>query len=477
MKKILPIYITALLAGTAFTESYANAIQEGGRANVSGLTARPAGKNIVVTMKLSLDSLTLKSNRLLAYTPIMEDNAGNRKKMKSVLVTGRNEHYNYLRYGNKNYPDAFEMRRYNGKQQTFDYTFTTKYEPWMENSNLSVAEDLCGCGTLEDQTRIPGNPVNFHPEKDLLMAFITPKVEARKVREEKGSAFLDFPVNRTEIYPDYRKNPSELQKIISTIDVVKNDSNTTITGIDIHGYASPEGSYTNNIRLAKGRSAALKDYVSKLYNFSPNIFTVHYTPEDWDGLRKFVTESNLAVKDKLLAIIDSDLKPDPKNDKIRFTYPDDYKFMLATWYPALRHSDYTVTYTVKPFSVEEAKRVLKTKPQQLSLNEMFMVAQTYQPGSKEYNGVFETAVRMFPNDETANLNAANIALNKRDLMSAEHYLQKAGNSPEAIHAQGVLALLQKKYDLAEQLLTQAKNRGVTQAEKNLQILKQLRDMQ
>lgn len=355
-------FFAATLAGTTFSNLQAKAIEEGGKAYINGLSARPAGKNIVVTMRLKLDSLTLKSNRLLAYTPILEDKTGNRKVLRSVLVTGRNEHYNYLRTGNKNYPEAYEIRRENGKPQTYDYTFTTNFEPWMDGADLNVSEDLCGCGTMEDQSRIPGIPVDFHPEKDLLTAFITPKVEARKVREEKGSAFLDFPVNRTEIHPDYRKNPTELQKIISTIDVVKNDSNTTITGIDIHGYASPEGSYTNNIRLAKGRSAALKEYVSKLYDFKPSIFTVHYTPEDWAGLRRFVKESNLASKDKLLAIIDSDLKPDPKNDKIRFTYPDDYKFMLSTWYPALRHSDYTVTYTVKPFSVEEAKRVLATKP-------------------------------------------------------------------------------------------------------------------
>lgn len=108
---------------------------------------------------------------------------------------------------------------------------------------------------------------------------------------------------------------------------------------------------------------------------------------------------------------------------------------------------------------------------------MFMVAQTYKPGSQEYNDVFETAVRMFPEDQTANLNAANIALNKRDLPAAEHYLTKAGNTPEAIQARGLLALLQKKYDVAERLLTEAKSKGVREAEKNLQVLKRMKAIQ
>ena len=86
---------------------------------------------------------------------------------------------------------------------------------------------------------------------------------------------------------------------------------------------------------------------------------------------------------------------------------------------------------VRSFFIEEAKEILKTKPQQLSLQEMFLVAQTYEPGSPEFNEVFDIAVRLFPDDETANLNAACTDLQKGDLTSAEKHLAKAGNSKEA----------------------------------------------
>lgn len=105
--------------------------------------------------------------------------------------------------------------------------------------------------------------------------------------------------------------------------------------------------------------------------------------------------------------------------------------MHATCYPALRHSDYHIKYKIRPFNVEEAKKLITTRPQLLSQNEMFMVAQTYEPGSKEFNEVMEIAVRMFPNDPTANLNAACMRLNAGDAESAKPYLDKAGNSPEA----------------------------------------------
>lgn len=278
-------------------------------------------------------------------------------------------------------------------------------------------------------------------------------------------------MDKITLYPDYRNNPRELQKIINTINLVKEDKNTTITNIQIHGFASPESPYSHNAWLAENRAKTLKNYVCKLLNIEDRIFSVTSTPEDWDGLRKYVVESNLDNKDAILKLIDDKtLDPDAKEWKIKLTYPSDYSFMLSTWYPALRHSDYVITYSVRPFTVEEAKQILKIKPQQLSLEEMYMVAQTYEPGSREFNDVMEIAVRMFPDDSTANLNAACTRMESGDLEGARRYLDKAGNSPDVIHARGVLALLEGDMELAGQLLNQAKDKGAEGVEKNLQIL-------
>lgn len=171
--------------------------------------------------------------------------------------------------------------------------------------------------------------------------------------------------------------------------------------------------------------------MSSLYTLNCKLFTYQATPEDWEGFKKKIQASHLADKKAILEIANSSLAPDDKDLKIRKLHPASYRYILDHIYPRLRHSDYTVTYTVRPFSIEEAKEILKTKPQQLSLQEMFLVAQTYEPGSPEFNEVFDIAVRLFPDNETANLNAACTDLQKGDLTSAEKHLAKAGNSKEA----------------------------------------------
>ena len=199
-----------------------------------------------------------------------------------------------------------------------------------------------------------------------------------------------------------------------------------------------------------------------------------YEPEDWEGLRRYVEQSNIDHRKEILALIDSDMKPDAKEAKIKRTYPQEYRFMLQNFYPALRHTDYRIDYNIRKFNdAEEIERIMAERPQKLSLNELFLAAGEYEPGSDEWCEVFETAVRMYPDDGTANLNAANVAMSRGDLKRAGQYLSKAGNRGEALYARGVLAALSKEYDRAASLFREALNAGVTEAEDALRQVTEL----
>lgn len=301
------------------------------------------------------------------------------------------------------------------------------------------------------------------------LAYVTPQAEQEKTRQLSGRAFLDFVVNKTDIRPTYRGNAAELAKVLQTIDVVRRDTFTTITHISIHGYASPESPYQHNAYLAQARAEAFAAYVQGLISLPKNLFTIQSTPEDWEGLSAALMDNGKWITDYVRAIVASDDDPDAKERQLKKMYPREWRWMLDSIFPALRHSDYEVFYTIRPFTVEEAARVIREKPQHLSLNEMFLVANTYEPGSQDYNDVFEIAVRMYPNDETANLNAAVISLGKNDLVAARRYLNKAGSSPEAQNARAVLAIQENRLGEAEQLLREI---DLPQARHNLDELQQ-----
>ncbi len=442
-----------------------------GTVRTENVKVKAASGLLVVQWRMVMDSLQMRSNQTLVFTPVIEDGQGNTEVMRSVMLTGRNQHLVYLRNGSKNYPDAIEIQRKNHTAQSYDYRQETDYKSWMKNATVRISVDTCGCGNLTGKDA--GSPVDINPhwEYKCLTAFAQPQVAADDpVLSLQGKAYLDFPVNRTELHPYYHNNPVELHKIMQTIDTVRNNANVEITAISIHGYASPEGSYQNNARLAQGRAATLKNYVMQQYDLPANIYHVASTPEDWAGLDTFVTKSNLEDREEILRVIRSDMEPDAKDQQLKKDYPEAYSTMLNAFYPYLRHSDYEVQYKIRPMSDTEAAKLLDKEPRLLSLSKMYRIAALYPADSEEYNNVIETAANTYPEDAAANINAANIALRKGDTVTAKQYLKRCGNEPQALNARGVAALIEGNEDEAVRFFTQAKEAGCDEAQKNLSLL-------
>ena len=464
------LYAAFLMApATALAQNCQEVKLASDKIKVSNVQVAQQNNALSVSMDLNLDSLYLPSNLQLVYTPVFKTHQGD-IKMPEIVINGRRQQIMFERgVGKKQLnlsPEALVVRRTNKKVQTVNYSASIPLSGQVKNYDLDMHEDLCGCGNMEE-----GNDFNLRHRRQPQAVFVRPAVEAVKVRHLDKRAYIDFPVNRIELHADYRRNPAQLDSIVRTINALKDDKNLEVSAINIHGYASPESPYSHNDYLAKNRAKTLTDYVRRMVALPTQLFTVSSTAEDWDGLRNYLKDSNLEHKTEILAIAnDEKMDPDAREQKIKKLYPSEYRFMLDTWYPALRHSDYRITYKVKPFDVAEAKEIIKTKPQQLSQEEMFLVAQTYEPGSKEFNDVMEIAVRMFPENETANLNAANTRLNAGDADGAKSYLDKAGNSPEALNARGVYESLKGNDQQARHYFALAAKAGVKAAQENLENL-------
>lgn len=482
--KQIPYILIVILALIASSSPAQERAESGSAIRVSEQSVTRTDSLLLIDITFDLSDMRLRSNRSYLCTPVIE-RGDSLEKLPAFLINGRARHILYQRLSADEQAELPAYRRINGEPQTIHYHAKVARRKWMDKSEVSLVADSCGCGweRLAD-LREPLFPIRIADPVVLrpALAYVAPQVEAVKARALQGKAYLDFPVNRTEIHPDYRNNPRELAAIRATIDSVRENTYASITEVSIKGYASPEGSYANNTRLAKGRAEALLAYIRGLYDFGSAHMTVEYEPEDWEGLEKAVAESDLWEKEVLLAIIrdGSITDPDRRDAKLKTVAGGEpYRFLLREIYPALRHSDYSVNYTIRAFTVEEAKALIYSDPSQLSLAEMYQVALTYEVGSPEYNEVFEIAVRVYPNDPVSNLNAAFTAIRTGRLDAARRYMRKAEPSPNLDLAQGVLALLEGQYDEAEKLLTPLTGHADPQiaeaAEENLRQLEAKRE--
>ncbi len=300
------------------------------------------------------------------------------------------------------------------------------------------------------------------------LPFMMPDNENVKKRKLFGRAFLDFPVNETIIYPRYRRNPQELRRIRATIDSALFDKTIVVTSISLHGYASPESPYSNNTRLAKGRTAALMEYLHKHYKVSTSLFHNTFTPEDWSNLRGFIANSDrrrvkgdiwyenasiletpqapdfvLKHRDELLRTIDLNMDPDEKELLLKQVGGGaPYKWLLQHVYPGLRHTDYIIEYIVRSYPVKQARKLIYTHPEALSLKEMYAVAQSYEEGSDDWLDALMIAAREYPGDHTANLNAACACVKMKRLYDAKRFLKNAGNTPQALYLSDVISAME-----------------------------------
>ena len=251
-----------------------------------------------------------------------------------------------------NVPDTLQYR--DREVQNYQvYQQTVERHPWMNIALLRLAVVRTdGCGTeLFREERVLRVPTPIITDKNKGVV-----VRTENIQQLRGRAFVSFPVNKTEVNPDFRNNRLELERLSQTIDSVAGDSTIEILRIQVKGFASPEGSYANNDRLARERTSSLTRYIIANTQVSPVLFHTGYEAEDWQGLRNFVdSTSMLAHRSELLSMIDSEMDPDEKLKLIATTWPDDYKMLAQEAFPLLRHTDYQIDYQLKEVKEEKAE--------------------------------------------------------------------------------------------------------------------------
>lgn len=447
---------------------------------VNSIEVRHDDDRLSLTFDVDPQKVKPGSDRKVVFTPVVRAAAPQLKDsvvLEPMTIAGRNRYYTMMRNGLIAQGDPIFQA---GKKGNISYLQSVEWQDWMSDSYIYMREETQDCcRPVKPLTDTPLASISTVKRKMMenpgQVDYVALTGDESVELEAQGSAFVDFIVNRTEIRDNYRKNPRELKKIIESIDKVKNDPDATITRLTIKGYASPEGSYDNNVRLAMGRTESLKEYVRKMYNFDPELMMTGYEPEDWAGLRRWLETATIPHRDEILSLVDSDMAPDPKDAEIKRRFPKEYKLMLDSVYPGLRHSDYTIRYKIRTFvDIDELKRVYAAAPERLRPVDFYRIAETYPKGSEEFEEVLLKASEVYPHDEQAAVNAANIYLRRGNLEAAAERASHAGESAEAYYTRGMLAALHDDADRAAYFFGKAKEKGMAEATKRLEDIEKSR---
>ncbi|MFR9650639.1 MAG: DUF3868 domain-containing protein [Rikenellaceae bacterium] len=443
---------------------------------------------VYVDLKFDLSALKIGAQKSVVLTPKLHKEDSD-KELASIIVKSRGGVKSHERAVVLNNPDTmiFETTPYKtieffGEQkcESTHYRVSIPYERWMVNSQLYVDCSTYGCCQREDSGMIvPSDNIllidipvvdDYQVVADVEM--IKPEKVAVKRRDIAYSAELVFKVNSTYLDPDLANNRKDLDSIDEMMQSVMSDSDYTITRINIIGYASPEGSLSANMKLSEGRATALERLMEQKYKSIPSkLYSVKYGGENWDELYKIVSESDLAERDEVLGIINNISVENGRETKLMaLNRGATYRYMLENFFPHVRLVVVDVEYNVDAYDLDRIAELIDTKPQNLSLEEMYRLSESYNMGDDEFEKIFLTAVKVFPDDEVAQNNALVTEIRGGNLERVEAVaglVDRETQSAELANSLGVYYLLIGDLQAAQSVLQRAQDLGSTRAEGNM----------
>ena len=299
----------------------------------------------------------------------------------------------------------------------------------------------------------------------------------QRVRAQRVEANIKFLVNQANLRKSELKNGSvkEFVEMLKKINADREGLN--LKNVEVAAYASPEGGFKFNDKLAGKRQSVSEAYVDKQLKAAKlggaNV-DAHYTAQDWDGFKRLVQASNIQDKDVILRVLEMYKDPAEREQQIR-NRSAGFRELADGILPELRRSRLIINYETVGRSDEQIKEQYKADAAQLSADELLYAA-TLTNDANEKEAIYKKAAECYDKDYRAYNNLAVMAFNKGDENAAKSYVKQAfaknQKAPEGYANLALIALRNGNIAEAESNLSKAINaNGFGEVLGNLNIAK------
>ena len=299
----------------------------------------------------------------------------------------------------------------------------------------------------------------------------------QRITAQKQQANIKFLIQQATLRQSELKNNS-VQEFVKLLEKINNDrEGLNLKDVEVSAYASPDGGYDLNDKLAAQRQKATEQYVQqqlKKVKLADAAVDAKYTAEDWDGFQELVKASNIQDKDVILRVLSMYKDPQEREQQIK-NISSAFRELADGILPQLRRSRMIINYETVGRSDEQIQQQLKADPTKLNVEELLYAATlTEDNNSKE--DIYKLTTEVYPNDARAYNNIATIEFAKGNLDAAKKYVEQAqkvsAQLPEAAANLGMLALANGDLQAAENYISQATGaNGLSEILGNLNLAK------
>lgn len=351
---------------------------------------------------------------------------------------------------------TFQGEKVQGNDQTISYrmggryTMKTsfKYQPEMQQSELYLTFDA----------KVGKKTVNVPAVKVATGVIATSELYKRtltqaqgaiaqdafqRVIEQKQEANVKFLIGQAQLRKSELQNNSVQEFVRLLAEIAKDQEGKVLNGVEVSAYASPDGGYQLNEKLAGQREKVTGDYVQKqMKNANADApVDTKYTAEDWEGFQELVAASDIQDKDVILRVLSMYKDPEEREQQIK-AISSAFRELADGILPQLRRARMIANYELIGRDDEQILAQIKEDPSKLSVEELLYGATLYDNDLNGAANAYQKAVDLYPNDARAYNNLATIAYAQGDYAKAKEWLQRAlGKDNKVAEANANLGLL------------------------------------
>ena len=281
----------------------------------------------------------------------------------------------------------------------------------------------------------------------------------QRISKQKQEANIKFLIQQATLRKSELKNNS-IQEFVKMLQKINADrEGLNLDNVEVSAYASPDGGFSINDKLANERQKVSEQYVNeelKKINMDARV-DAKYTAQDWEGFQELVKARDIQDKDVILRVLSMYKDPEEREQQIK-NISSAFRELADGILPQLRRARLTINYETVGRSDDQILQQIKDDATKLSIEELLYGA-ALKDDLNAKEDIYKLATEIYPRDARAFNNLATIQYARGNYDAARQYIQKAqavGSAlPETKANLGLLALKSGDVKTAEQLIASA----------------------
>lgn len=394
MKRTFSVVTTLTLAGLVVVScSPLNKMKKRAgdmKYNVTPEVLEEKGDVVDVKIDVTIPPKFFNKNVTIVATPVLKYQGGEKafeaKSLQGENVQGNNTVVPYetgktISYtGQLPYEDAMRISELVVKVQAAKGAKSVNFDP------VKIADGIVATATL----------VSNEP------AVVLGKDAFQRITPEQNESAIYYLINSAQVRNNQVKS-EEIKAMEKFLKEAKADENMKLKDVQIQSYASPDGSFNWNDKLANKRESSSTDFLKK--NMKKNkveeykdldFFKKYVVAEDWEGFKKAMEASSIRDKELILRVLAMHTDPEVREREIK-NIASAYSTIADQILPKLRRSKFVVNAERIGKSDEQIQELAKSNPSELNVEELLYAATLFENNADKL-AVYETAMSQYPND-------------------------------------------------------------------------------